>query len=87
MKKEIISAVTALTTAFAGMTATTAAADISDSMIYSPPSWGSITTNLSISEMEPVNGGSAIAITACVVGVAAAAIKVADLVYDCVKGK
>ena len=52
MKKEIISAVTALTTAFAGMTATTAAADISDSMIYSPPSWGSITTNLSISEME-----------------------------------
>ena len=42
---------------------------------------------LSISEMEMANGGSAIAITACVVGVAAAAVKVADLVYDCVKGK
>ena len=45
------------------------------------------TNELSISEMELVNGGSVIAITACVVGVAAAAIKVADLVYDCVKGK
>ena len=42
---------------------------------------------LSISEMEMANGGSVIAIAACVVGVAAAAVKVADLVYDCVKGK
>ena len=41
---------------------------------------------LNLNEMEPVNGGSAIAIAACVVGVAAAAVKLADFVYDCVKG-
>ena len=42
---------------------------------------------LSINELEQVNGGSAIAVAACVVGIAAAAVKVADFVYDCVKGK
>ena len=41
---------------------------------------------LNLNEMELVNGGSAIAIAACIVGVAAAAVKVADFVYDCVKG-
>ena len=46
---------------------------------------------LSINEMEQVNGGvvvtaAGIGIAACVVGVAAAAVKVADFVYDCVKG-
>ena len=41
---------------------------------------------LNLNEMELVNGGSAIAIAACVVGVAAAAVKLADFVYDCVKG-
>ena len=43
---------------------------------------------LSISEMEQVNGGlCSIAVAACVVGVISAAIKVADFVYDTVKGK
>lgn len=42
---------------------------------------------LSIDELEQVNGGSAIAIAACVVACAAAAVKVADFVYDTVKGK
>ena len=42
---------------------------------------------LSINELEQVNGGSAIAIAACVVACAAAAVKVADFVYDTVKGK
>lgn len=41
---------------------------------------------LNLNELEQVNGGSAIAIAACIVGVAAAAVKVADFVYDCVKG-
>jgi len=43
---------------------------------------------LNISEMEQVNGGlCSIAVAACVVGVVSAAIKVADFVYDTVKGK
>ena len=43
---------------------------------------------LSINEMEQVNGGlCGIAVAACVVGAVSAAIKVADFVYDCVKGK
>ena len=43
---------------------------------------------LSINEMELVNAGlCGIAIAACVVGVVSAAIKVADFVYDTVKGK
>ena len=43
---------------------------------------------LSISELEQVNGGiCGIAVAACVVGVISAAIKVADFVYDTVKGK
>ncbi len=42
---------------------------------------------LNLNEMELVNGGSVIAVAACVVGIAAAAVKVADLVYDCVTGK
>ena len=42
---------------------------------------------LSINELEQVNGGSAIAITACIVACAAAAVKVANFVYDTVKGK
>ncbi len=42
---------------------------------------------LNLNEMELVNGGSAIAVAACVVGIAAAAIKVADLIYDSVKGR
>ena len=42
---------------------------------------------MNLEEMEQVNGGSAIAVAACVVGIAAAAVKVADFVYDCVKGK
>ena len=43
---------------------------------------------LSINEMEQVNAGlCSIAIAACVVGVVSAAIKVADFVYDTVKGK
>ena len=42
---------------------------------------------LNLNEMELVNGGSVVAVAACVVGIAAAAIKVADLVYDTVKGR
>ena len=42
---------------------------------------------LNLNEMELVNGGNPIAVAACVVGIAAAAIKVADLVYDTVKGR
>ena len=42
---------------------------------------------LSINELEQINGGCAIAVAACVVGIAAAAIKVADLIYDSVKGR
>ena len=43
---------------------------------------------LSINEMELVNAGlCGIAIAACVVGVVSAAIKIADFVYDTVKGK
>ena len=42
---------------------------------------------LEMDELEQVNGGSAIAIAACVVACAAAAVKVADFVYDTVKGK
>ena len=42
---------------------------------------------LSINEMEQVNGGSVIAIAAGVVAAATAAIKVADFIYDCVKDK
>ena len=44
------------------------------------------TKELKLEELEQVNGGSAIAIAACIVGVAAAAVNVADFVYDCVKG-
>ena len=42
---------------------------------------------LTLDEMEQVNAGSVIGIAACVVGVAAAAVKVADFIYDRVKGK
>ena len=42
---------------------------------------------LNINEMEQVNAGNPIAVAACVVGIAAAAIKVADLIYDSVKGR
>lgn len=40
---------------------------------------------LSLNELEQVNGGSVVAIAACVVACAAAAVKVADFVYDTVK--
>ena len=39
-----------------------------------------------LEEMELVYAGSDV-IAACVVGIAAAAVKVADFVYDCVKSK
>ena len=42
---------------------------------------------LTLYEMEQVNVGSVVGIAACVVGIAAAAVKVADFVYDCVKSK
>ena len=42
---------------------------------------------LTLDEMEQVNAGSVGGIAACVVGIAAAAVKVADFVYDCVKSK
>ena len=41
---------------------------------------------LSINELEQVNGGSLL-VASCIVGVAVAAVKVADLVYDYVKEK
>ena len=43
---------------------------------------------LNFDELEQVSGGiCGVAIAACVVGVAAAAVKVADLVYDIVMDK
>ena len=42
---------------------------------------------LTLDEMEQVNAGSVVGIAPCVVGIAAAAVKVADFVYDCVKSK
>ena len=42
---------------------------------------------LTLDEMEQVNGGSVAGIAACVVGNVPAAVKVADFVYDCVKSK
>ena len=38
-------------------------------------------------EMEHVNAGSVVGIAACGVGIAAAAVTVADFAYDCVKSK
>ena len=42
---------------------------------------------LTLEEIEQVNAGSVVGIAACVVGIATAAVKVADFVYDCVKSK
>ena len=43
---------------------------------------------LSLNEMEQVNGGlCGISIAACVVGAVAAGVKLAEFVYDCATGR
>ena len=45
------------------------------------------TNELNLNEMEQVNGGSVIAIAAGVVAVGFASAKIAEFVYDRIKGK